>query len=278
VITFGRAIDRANKLGDMMLKQFGVGALLSVGFMTVSGAALAHNTSIEPQAEYSIPFFAPTSADFSWAHPDVLPNVTDSQAIFSYLSYGDVDWYQFVVTPADLAFGPVLVAASALPPGCLEYQNVYPVTALLGPQAPSPFGPPGLPAPVAGQSFPFTVPAGMGVVMANNPRIPYPQKREIFALEEGDLGDISWFLPKGLSQNCLLNAQWLCDFSNTIAQPVFYPGTYYIAMWNPTGIPTDYTANIGYSEANFTPNPEAEAEIRDNGLLHRSCHDPYPFR
>ena len=261
-----------------MLKQSAVGALLSAGLSLWTGAALAHDPSVEPQATYSIPFFAPPAADFSFEHPDVLPNGTYSQAVFAYLSFGDVDWYSFQVTPADLAFGPVLLAASALPPGCLEYQNVYPVTALLGPQAPSPFGPPGLPAPTAGMNLPFAVPAGLGVVLANNPRIPYPQKREIFQLEEGDLGDISWFLPKGLSQNCLLNAQWLCDFSNTIAQPVFYPGTYYLAIWNPTGVPTDYTANIGYIEAGLTPDPEAQDLIRDNGLLHRSCHEPYPFR
>lgn len=261
-----------------MLEKFTCAALLSGGTLLLSGNALAHNVSIEEQALYPIPFFAPAATDFSWSNPDALASVTDSQAIFAYLSFGDVDVYSFHVTPADLAFGPVLVAASALPPGCLEYQNVYPVTALVGPQAPSPFGPPGLPAPTPGLGLPFSVPAGMGVVVAQNPRIPYPGKREIFALEEGDLGDISWFLPKGLSQHCLLEAQWLCDFSNTIAQPVFYPGTYYLAIWNPTGIATDYTANIGFSEANYTPNPEAEDLIRDNALLHRSCHEPYPFR
>ena len=75
-----------------------------------------------------------------------------------------------------------------------------------------------------------------------------------------------------------MTAQWQCDFSNTIARPVFYPGTYYIVIWNPTGIPTDYTANIGYSEENYQHNPDAEDLVRDNGLLHRTCHQPYPFR
>jgi hypothetical protein len=243
-----------------------------------SSGAFAHNVSVEPQALYAVPYFAPASSDFSFTSPDVLPNVVDSQAIFSYLSVGDVDVFSFEVTAEQVALGPVLVAASALPPGCFEYQNVYPVTALLGPQAPSPFGPPGLPAPAAGLDLPFSVPAGLGVVVAQNPKIPFPGKREIFALEESDLGDISWFLPQGLSQYCLLEAPYLCDFSNTIAQPVFYPGTYYIAIWNPTGLPTDYTANIGYSEENYTPNPEAEDLIRDNALLHRSCHEPYPLR
>jgi hypothetical protein len=100
----------------------------------------------------------------------------------------------------------------------------------------------------------------------------------VFVLEEEALGTISWFLPQGLSQYCLLEAQWLCDFTNTISQPVFAPGTYYIAMWNPSGFPTDYTANIGYSEENYQPNPELEALVANNGLLHRACDPPYPFR
>jgi hypothetical protein len=68
-----------------------------------------------------------------------------------------------------------------------------------------------------------------------------------------------------------------CDFTNTIAQPVFYPGTYYLAMWNPTGIPTDYIASIGYSEAHYEADPEILEQLQD-GVLHRSCHEPYPFR
>lgn len=251
---------------------------ISLGLLASSSVALAHNVSVEQQALYPVPYFAPPSTDFSWSNPNQLSSVLDSQAIFAYLSFNDVDIYSFQLTAADLALGPVLVSASALPPGCFEYQNVYPVTALIGPQAPSPFGPPGLPAPTPGLDLPFSVPAGLGVVLANNPHVPFPGKREIFTLEEGDLGDISWFLPQGLSQHCLLEAQWECDFSNTIALPVFYPGTYYVAIWNPTGIPTDYTANIGYSEEHFTPNPEAEDLIRDNALLHRTCHEPYPFR
>ena len=81
-----------------------------------------------------------------------------------------------------------------------------------------------------------------------------------------------------LGQDCLLNNQAACDFTNTISQPVFYPGTYYLAMWNPNGVPTDYTANIGFIETGEEGTPEVNDMIRDNGLLHRSCHEPYPFR
>jgi hypothetical protein len=253
--------------------------LAAIVGLVMQGTALAHTPTIEPQATYTIPAFAPASADYSFSAPRELTSITASQAVFSYLTWGDVDFYKFSVTPQDLAMGPVIVAASALPPACFEYQNVYPVTALMGPQAPSPFGPPGLPPATPEMGLPFAVPAGMGVVKAENPHVQYPDKREIFHLEESvELGEISWFLPEGLSQECLLTNQAACDFTNTISQPVFYPGTYYLAIWNPNGVPTDYTANIGFIENGVEGTPEVNDMIRDNGLLHRSCHEPYPFR
>src|SRR5690349_8503822 len=109
-------------------------SILSTGLLaTLAGSALAHTPSIEPQATYTFPALAPASKDYSASSPRVLASVTMSQAIFAYLTPGDVDYYQFTLTPADFARGPVLVAASALPPGCFEYQHVYPVTALMGP-------------------------------------------------------------------------------------------------------------------------------------------------
>ena len=39
---------------------------------------------------------------------------------------------------------------------------------------------------------------------------------------------------------------------------------------NPTGAVTDYTANVGTTEDNYEPNPEAEDLVRDNGLLHHN--------
>jgi hypothetical protein len=123
--------------------------------------------------------------------------------------------------------------------------------------------------------LPFEVPAGSGVVFADNPQV---SPRPVFHMPPGeaDVGDLAWFLPKGLTAECLTTAPQTCDYSHTIAQPVFYPGTYYIVMWNPSGVPTDYTANIGYSEAHYEePDPEILDLIRDNGLLHRTCAD-YP--
>jgi hypothetical protein len=266
-----------NREGEHMKVR--VSILATVPALLLSGSALAHYPTIEPQATHRVPLLAPPSEDYSFSSPRVLTNVIDSQAVFAYLTPGDVDFYKFTLAPADFARGPVIVSASALPPGCFQYQNVYPVTALIGPQAPSPFGPPGLPPATAEMQLPFEVPAGMGVIKANNPAVAYPGKRAVFQLEEADLGTISWFLPLGLTQECLLTNPSLCDFTNTIAQPVFYPGDYYLAIWNPTGIPTDYTANIGYSEANYTPaDPATAALIRDNGLAHRGCSAPYPLR
>ena len=64
-------------------------------------------------------------------------------------------------------------------------------------------------------------------------------------------GDYAWFLPQGLTEQCLLHAPWLCDFSNTINTPVFVPGTYFLLIWNPTGGRIDYTANFGCREDLF---------------------------
>ncbi len=244
----------------------------AVQLLSMPRPALAHTISIEPQALHTFPRFAPPSADYSFTRPLVLTSVVDSQAIFAYLSPGDVDVYQFTLTEQDVANGPVLVSASALSPGCVEYLNVYPVTALLGPQSPNPQGPPGLPAWDGRVWLPFAVPDGFGVVFADNPKQCYPQRRELFTQQDPGAGTLSWFLPKGLTQSCLLENQGTCDFSNTIAQPVFYPGTYSIVMWNPTGAPADYTANIGYDESNYESRQELEALVRDNALLHRPCH------
>lgn len=252
--------------------------LAAIVALVAQSSAKAHTPTIEPQAIYTAPAAAPASADYSFSSPRILTSVTASQAVFAYLTWGDVDFYKFTVTPQMLQFGPVIVAASALPPGCWEYQNVYPVTALMGPQKPGPFGPPGLPPATPEMNLPFSVPAGYGVVKAENPRVHRPDTREIFELEESaDLGTITWFLPEGLSQDCLLHNQAACDFSNTIGQPVFYPGDYYLAIWNPNGVPTDYTANIGFVETGVEGTPEVHDMIRDNGLLHRNCHEPYPF-
>lgn len=217
-----------------------------------------------------VPYMEET--DFSWANPFVIapaadggpPNIMRSKAIFAYMDNNDIDVYTFTLIPSDfmkpildangqpqfdengnmiMQYSPVLVTASALPPACMQYKHFYPKTALLG------IGLPAVP-----EGLPFDVPAGYGAIVADHPK---EDMRETF-FEAG----ITWFLPKGLSQDCLYNSPWSCDYTNTISQPVFNPGTYYIVMFNDTGRPGDYTANIGVLEGFDGPQtPEQHAII-----------------
>jgi hypothetical protein len=246
----------------MIIKKHALAIALGVLYFFGQFAS-AHNLFVEPETLLEIPSEAPAEDDFSFAAPFQIENVSDSQAIFSYLTPGEVDVFEFEVTIQDLAFGPVLVAASALPPACHETISNYPVTALMGP---------GLPPPSV--DLPFDVPPGMGVILASNPKIGLGNKRSIFDIDIAEpqlnLG-ISWFLPQGLTQDCLRNDISQCDFSNSIALPVFVPGIYNIIVYDPNGKAQDYTANIGSSEENRIPNPEVEDLIRDNNLLHTAC-------
>jgi hypothetical protein len=230
--------------------------------------ASAHSLFVEPQTLLETPSEASAEDDFSFEAPFQIENVSDSQAIFSYLTPGEIDVYEFEVTPQEVAGGrPVLVTASALPPACQETVNNYPVTVLMGP---------GLPSPSV--DLPFDVPPGMGVIVANNPKVGLGEKRPIFDMDFTEpllnLG-IGWFLPQGITQDCLLNHPYLCDFSNSIALPVFVPGIYNIIVYDPAGKAQDYTANIGSSEENRIPNSEVEDLIRDNNLLHTACSETF---
>ena len=166
-----------------MLKKILYSAVL-LGILTVFGQyAFAHNLFVEPQTLLENPSQAPPKDDFSFMTPFQIDNVTDSQAIFSYLTPGDVDVFEFQITPEDVAFGPVLVSASALPPACLETQNNYPVTALIGP---------GLPPPPVDIRLPFQVPCDMGVVIANNPVVK-KRRASHFRSRHGRTAVGSWY-------------------------------------------------------------------------------------
>jgi len=246
----------------MIIKKYALALALNV-LCLFGQLAFAHNLFVEPQTLLETPSDAPAEDDFSFEAPFLIENVNDSQGIFSYLTPGEVDVFEFEVTIQDVAFGPVVVAASALPPACQETMNNYPVTALMGP---------GLPPPSV--DLPFEVPPGMGVIVANNPKVELGKERSIFDLDtaapELNLG-ISWLLPQGLTLDCLLNDISQCDFSNSIALPVFVPGIYSIIMYDPDGKAQDYTANIGLSEENFIPNTKVQDLVRDNNLLHTAC-------
>lgn len=217
--------------------------------------------------------------DYSFETPGHIElDIQESQAWFSYLDWGDVDVYEFTVAPGDIGFNPVtgqpqpLVSASALPPACKQNKYDYPVTALIGPAGS------GTPLDV---EVPGGIPEGYSVIAyADNPFVGWGEDRPVFASPEFDY---AWFLPQGLTQHCLQNAPFLCDFSNTVSTPVFVPGKYYIAVWNPYGWPMDFTANIGFQEnllSEDSPNYSEAAAIRadvvvevtDNYKLnHRRC-------
>ena len=79
-----------------------------------------------------------------------------------------------------------------------------------------------------------------------------------------------------MSEECLFAQPFpTCDFSHTIFEFVFVPGTYQLVIWDLEGRPQDYTANIGFSEENTVPNPEGESQIKDNQHLHEHCRPPY---
>ena len=234
----------------MMLLLIGVGA----------PSALAHVPDVEEEMVRRVGTLE-AGDDFSFENPFVIPgNIEESRAVFSYLHRNDVDVFQFVVTPDQIGVDPTtgaptpIVSASALPPACRAYASAYPVTALVGP---------GLPPPPEDLVLPFDVPAGQGVVFAPNPRVIPLRDRPVFNFPEGDY---AWFVPLGLTEECLLRAPWQCDFSNTINTPVFVPGTYSIVIWNPNGRRLDYTANFGFREDLFEgpadTNEKIEARTR----------------
>jgi hypothetical protein len=243
---------------------------------------------IGPQLQAANPI--PSECRDDPADEYTLPPLTveDSQAVQAYLTRGDVDVFKFTVTFEDVIGGPVIVSASALPPACRQTRNNYPVTALIGPgfvTFPPPFGTaddPTIPLPGDVQEFLDGNP-GYQILVANNPRIPRWQPRPIFDTDAADpesgLG-LSWFLPEGLSLECLFDPAVQCDFSNTITTGVVIPGDYYIVMWDPRGRKQDYTANIGFLEAVtecYLDNGNRDVILglsANNGLLHRPCREP----
>ena len=251
----------------------------------------AHIISVENQTLFKIPWHADEEDDFSFANPfmvtrfvqdtngnDIYVGPAESQAIFSYLTQDDYDVFMITVTPQDIPqFGPpLIISASALPPACQQTRKNYPYTALLGPVYA------GFLPPSPDMDLPFDVPPGYGIIVAENPGVGKKETRPEFNIDLADpelaLG-ISWFLPLGLTQECLLEAPWTCDYRNTISQPIFVPGNYYVVMWDPEGKQQDYTANIGFLEevSGEIDQTDMQEMVKDNALLHRPCRDPYPW-
>ena len=130
--------------------------------------AAAHVPYIEPEVvrRWGHPV---EGDDFSFEHPFIIPSgtISNSKAIFAYLSYGDVDVYQYTLQEGETL--PWIICA-ALAPACRIYRNTYPSIALLGP---------GLPDP--GENLPLTFRRAMVLWLPIRPRYP-PGKNVLFSL------------------------------------------------------------------------------------------------
>ena len=224
----------------------------------------AHVPYIEKQA---LRRWGPLAAgeDYSFEHPFVIPSglIQQSRAVFAYLSMGDVDVYHYTLEEGESAS----VMACGLPPSCAIYRNTYPATALIGP---------GLPDPEPNANLPFDIPddcEDCGIVVAYQTKVPLWEwnSRPVFALTDVPGCFISWFFP--------------VDFENDlIMHTIDVPGTYYIVIWNPDGLPCDYTANIGFEET-FSEEDRFRVDTitpmySDHRILHFRCMEvegPYPF-
>jgi len=244
--------------------------------IALGNLASAHNLDVEEQTLNPKPWQT-MEGDASFADPHHLVfGIMDSQAVFAWLDADDVDVFQFTVTPADilqadgLGFPWVLAIASPIPAACAQTKNNYPAIALV-----APFGT----APVQDPAFfdlPFTVPPGHGVLPVYNTPVQGNEERVIFHLPPEDTDEplnLSWFLPTG----CSVDPYFDCSQADALGLPIFAPyTTAFFVVWDPDGVPQDYTLNIGVDESNFQSFPEIEDFVRDNNHLHRPCTEPYP--
>jgi len=249
--------------------------LIGVGFFFFVQSIHAHLLDVEEQAYLSKPWQS-DEGDASFANPHQLKfGIMDSQALFAWLDADDVDVYQFTITQADilqahaLGFPTAMVLASPIPAACNQTKNNYPAIALI-----APFGT----APVQDPSYfdlPFSVPPGHGVLPVFNTPTQGNEEREIFYLPPEDTEqplNLSWFLPNG----CTLDPYFDCSSADALGAPIFAPfTTAYLVIWDPDGVPQDYTLNIGVDESGFQHFEEIEDFVRDNNNLHRPCTEPY---
>ena len=245
-------------------------------FFGLCNVLSAHNLDIEEQTLNLKPWQT-MEGDSSFANPhQMVFGIMDSQAIFAWLDADDVDVFQFTVTPADIAqaqalgFPLAIAIASPIPAACAQTKNNYPAIALVAPYGTAPVQDP------IYFDLPFDVPPGHGVLPVYNTPVQGHEERVIFYLPPEDTDpplNLSWFLPTG----CSVDPHFDCSEADALAVPIFAPfTTAYFVVWDPDGVPQDYTVNIGVDETNFQSFPEIEDFVRDNGHLHRPCTDPYP--
>jgi hypothetical protein len=237
-------------------------SVMAVLFLFMVVNSLAHTPYMEPQV---VRRWGKTveGEDFSFEHPFIIPSGTimAAKAIYAYLSYGDVDVYQYTLEEGESYLFPSI--ATAMPPACRVYRTVYPRTAFIGP---------GLPDPDPSENYPFEIPEGCGIVSSHPTKVPLSEERPVLKLTDNPDVNISWF--------------YFSDPENDFAIcHLEVPGTYYIVFWNPTKLPCDYTANIGVTEPEISDEDRRQQEIintlySDQKVLRFPCVEmegPSPF-
>jgi MYXO-CTERM domain-containing protein len=219
------------------------------------GIASAHVVSFEPEAKLADPSTATPADDYSLDSPRILENVVDSLAIHGFLHDDDVDWYEFTLGDNDV---PEIVSVLALSPACEETRDQYVNVALLAAH---------LPAADPATSLPFELPDGFGIEVPQNPEVPADAERPVFY--EPSSGNFS-FLPLGVTNDCIWNEPWACDWSHTIGGTREDAGRYLVAVWTTTGEAADYVLSVGMSDANYYVS-EDEALVANNAWLHFPC-------
>lgn len=202
-------------------------AVLLAGLLW-SGLALGH-----------VPYFE--RIDLRDARPFEVPkSVEQSIAVYAWLrSTRDLDVYAFRLDDAQ----PTRVFLEVLVPVCPGYENLLPWFAVVGP---------GLPPPVPGDSLPFEVPPGEGVVVL--PNLEPGEPRSTFY---EPFGDKSYYQGPRFDQ--FLSG----------------PGAYQVIYWDPRGARGDYVAIIGAEEIWEADDIQRALRltpiIRQGGELHTEC-------
>ena len=89
-------------------------SFLSFAVAILFGALQAHNIYFEPQARYDDPSTAPFSPDASFANPFTLQdNFRQSQIIYGYLDWGDIDVFKFRVCSKDLLLNKLQLSSQS---------------------------------------------------------------------------------------------------------------------------------------------------------------------
>lgn len=245
--------------------------LVTTMALLVASAGFAHIVYFEPQEKAAKPWQSPASDDYSFENPGVLDNLSDSKAIFGWLDNGNVDVYKITLDDETPLYDRYPVAMT-LSPACNQTKNNYVNIAMVGKNFPPPT-----------VDLPFALPEGMGVVVKINPRYYKGAERPVFY---EPTANISWFLPKGMTEQCMMGnpptvpPMATCDMSNIIAftPPYALPlqnGIYYFVVWADDARHQDYTLSIGYSDEYYYRTDD-EYLTYNNAYLHTPCTEPYP--